>query len=461
MTKQIRFNAFSMNCVGHISSGVWRIPGDQAYRYTDLDFWIDMAQTLERGLIDGLFIADVLGLYDVHGGNADQAFRSAAQVPVNDPLQLVPAMAAFTKHLGFGVTSSIAFEHPFPFARRMTTLDHLTKGRAGWNIVTSYLDSGARNLGQERLLNHDNRYDVAEEYLDVCYKLWEGSWEDDAIRRDAAANIFADPGKVHEIRHEGRYYKVPGAHVSEPSPQRTPVLYQAGASSRGRDFAAKHAESAFVAAPSRKLLREYVTDLRRRAALAGRRADDVQTFAQFTLVLGETDAAAEKKLDLYKQYVDREGALALMSGWTGIDLSQFDPDAPIADLESNAIQFTAKAFSSADPDKIWTVREIAEYAGIGGDGPVIVGSPATVADALQDWQEDTGLDGFNLASITHPGTFRDVVDLLVPELQRRGAYKTAYAKGTLREKLYGRGPKLPAYHHGASHRALARAKELA
>ena len=282
MTQQIRLNAFSMNCVGHISSGLWRIPGDQSYRYTDLEYWIDLAKTLERGLIDGLFLADVIGVYDVHGGNADQAFRSAAQVPVNDPLQIVPAMAAFTKHLGFGVTSSVAFEHPFPFARRMSTLDHLTKGRAGWNIVTSYLDSGARNLGQDRLLNHDNRYDIADEYLDVCYKLWEGSWEDGAVIRDAAANVFADPRKIHEIQHAGKYFKVPGYHVSEPSPQRTPVLFQAGASSRGKDFAAKHSESAFVAAPSKKLLASYVSDLRRRVELAGRHRNDVLTFAQFT-----------------------------------------------------------------------------------------------------------------------------------------------------------------------------------
>ncbi|MDR3505488.1 MAG: LLM class flavin-dependent oxidoreductase [Acidocella sp.] len=461
MTKQIRFNAFSMNCVGHISSGVWRIPGDTTHRYTDLEFWIDFAKTLERGLFDGLFIADVIGLYDVYGGNGDQAYRSAAQIPVNDPLQIVPAMAAFTKHLGFGVTSSVAFEHPFPFARRMTTLDHLTKGRAGWNIVTSYLDSGARNLGAARLLDHDNRYDVADEYLDVVYKLWEGSWEDDAVIRDAVHNIYTDPSKVHEIHHEGRFFKVPGAHVSEPSPQRTPVLYQAGASSRGRDFAAKHAESSFLAAPSKKLTKEYVADLRRRAVAAGRRAEDILTFAQFTLVLGETDAEAQKKLDHYKQYVDREGALALMSGWTGVDLSKLDWDKPIDDLDGNAIQFTAKAFSSADPDKVWTVREIAEYAGIGGDGPVIVGSPATVADALQEWQAETGLDGFNLAAITHPGTFRDVVDLLVPELQRRGAYKRNYTDGALRHKLFGEGPRLPARHYGASHRNLARVKELA
>jgi FMN-dependent oxidoreductase (nitrilotriacetate monooxygenase family) len=461
MTKQIRFNAFSMNCVGHISSGVWRIPGDTAHRYTDLEFWIDLAQTLERGLIDGLFIADVIGLYDVYGGNGDQAYRSAAQVPVNDPLQLVPAMAAFTRNLGFGVTASIAFEHPFPFARRMTTLDHLTKGRAGWNIVTSYLDSGARNLGAARLLDHDNRYDVADEYLDVCYKLWEGSWEDDAVIRDAERNVYTDPRKVHEIRHDGRYFKVPGAFVSEPSPQRTPVLYQAGASSRGRDFAAKHAESSFVAAPSKKLTRDYVADLRRRAELAGRRAEDILTFAQFTLVLGETDAEAHKKLDFYKHYVDGAGALALMSGWTGVDLSKLDPDAPVDDLSGNAIQFTAKAFSSADPDKVWTVREIAEFAGIGGDGPVIVGSPATVADALQEWQEETGLDGFNLAAITHPGTFRDVTDLLVPELQRRGAYRKSYAEGTLREKLFAEGARLPERHHGAKHRRLTSVEEFA
>lgn len=455
MTKQIRLNAFTMNCVGHISSGVWRIPGDTAHRYTDLEFWIDMAQTLERGLFDGVFIADVIGLYDVHGGNGDQAYRSAAQIPVNDPLQIVPAMAAFTKHLGFGVTGSVAFEHPFPFARRLSTLDHLTKGRAGWNIVTSYLDSGARNLGQSGLLTHDNRYDVADEYLQVIYKLLEGSWEDDAVIRDAVNNVYTDPRKVHEILHDGKYFKVPGAHVSEPSPQRTPVLYQAGASARGRQFAATHAEAAFVAAPSKKLTRGYVDDLRARAVSVGRRAEDVLALAQFTLVLGETDEAARKKLDYYKQYVDGEGALALMSGWTGVDLSKLDYDAPIDDLEGNAIQFTAKAFSSADPDKVWTVREIAEYAGIGGDGPVIVGSPATVADALQEWQAETGLDGFNLASITHPGTFRDVVDLLVPELQRRGAYKTEYTEGTLRHKLSGEGPRLPARHSGAKYRKLS------
>jgi long-chain alkane monooxygenase len=451
LKKQIRLNAFSMNCVGHLSAGLWRAPGDQSHRYTDLDYWIELAQLLERGKFDALFIADVLGVYDVYRDSAAPAFRSAAQVPVNDPLQLVPAMAAATQHLGFGVTASVAFEHPYPFARRMSTLDHLTKGRAGWNIVTSYLDSGARNLGQERQLNHDNRYDVAEEYLEVCYKLWESSWDDDAVRRDGSG-IYADPAKIHEIKHAGRYFNVPGYHLSEPSPQRTPVLYQAGASSRGRDFAARHAECAFVAAPSKKLLAGYVSDLRRRVVLAGRDAHDVKIFPQFTTVLADTDAAAQAKLDSYQQYIDTEAALVLMSGWTGVDLSQFDPDVPLQKLNSNAIQFTAEAFSAADPSRTWTVRQIAEYCGVGGDGPVLVGSPATVADSLQEWMAETGIDGFNLAAAVNFDTFRDVVELLVPELQRRGVYHTDYAPGSLRQKLLGKGARLPSSHVGAGHR---------
>jgi FMN-dependent oxidoreductase (nitrilotriacetate monooxygenase family) len=454
LKKTIRLNAFSMNCVGHLSAGLWRVPGDQSHRYTDLDYWIDLARLLEKGRFDALFIADVLGVYDVYRSSAGPAFRSGAQVPVNDPLQLVPAMAAATRHLGFGVTASVAFEHPYPFARRMSTLDHLTKGRAGWNIVTSYLDSGARNLGMERQLNHDNRYDVAEEYLEVCYKLWETSWEDGAVRLDHTG-IYADPSKIHEIRHSGQYFNVPGYHLSEPSPQRTPVLYQAGASSRGRDFAARHSECAFVAAPSKKLLSGYVKDLRRRVVLAGRDAQDVKIFPQLTVIVAATDAAAQAKLDSYRPYIDTEAALVLMSGWTGVDLSQFDPDVPLQHLNSNAIQFTAAAFSSADPTRTWTVRQIAEYCGIGGDGPVLVGSAATVADALEGWVEDTDVDGFNLAAAVNPDTFRDVVEYLVPELQRRGIYKTDYSTGTLREKLFGRGPRLHSSHAGAGQRDRA------
>ena len=202
MPREIRFNAFEMNCVGRQAPGLWAHPRDRSWQYKDLVYWVELAQILERGKFDRLFIADVLGVYDVYRGNLDAALRHATQIPVNDPLQLVPAMALVTKHPGFGLTASISFEHPYTFARRLSTLDHLTKGRAGWNIVTSYLDSGARNIGLDGQSAHDDRYEVADEYMQVCYKLWEGSWEDDAVLRDRSRRIFTDPRK--SIRSDTR-----------------------------------------------------------------------------------------------------------------------------------------------------------------------------------------------------------------------------------------------------------------
>ncbi|CAM3014355.1 LLM class flavin-dependent oxidoreductase [Pseudomonas plecoglossicida] len=456
MTKQIRLNAFAMNTVGHLSPGLWRHPRDQATRYTDIHYWVELAKTLERGCIDGLFIADVLGVYDVYGASAGAALSSAAQVPVNDPLQLVPAMAAATHHLGFGVTASVSFEHPFPFARRMSTLDHLTRGRAGWNIVTSYLASGARNLGQRDQLSHDQRYALAEEYLQVCYKLWETSWEDDAVGADRASGVYADPRKVHGIAHEGTYFKVPGFHLSEPSPQRTPVIYQAGASSRGRAFAAANAECVFVAAPSKTVLKKQVANLRAAAVAAGRAADSILVFEQLTVIVAATDEAALGLLREYREYASATGALTLMSGWTGIDFAQLAPDQVLREVPSEAIQSAVEAFTRADPTRTWTTAEIADYCAIGGDGPVLVGSAQTVADQLQQWVEETDVDGFNLASVVAPETFTAIVDLLVPELQARGLFKREYAKGTLRNKLFGQGDRLRAPHPVATLRQEAR-----
>jgi FMN-dependent oxidoreductase (nitrilotriacetate monooxygenase family) len=455
MSREIRLNAFDMNCVGHQSPGLWTHPRDQSHNYKDLDYWVHLAKTLERGKFDGLFIADVLGVYDVLNGNTNAALKHSAQVPVNDPLQLVPTMAYVTEHLGFGLTASLSFEHPYTFARRISTLDHLTKGRVGWNIVTSYLNSGALNIGQAQQIKHDDRYDVAEEYLEVCYKLWEGSWEEDAVVRDRATGIFTHPEKVHPIRHEGQYFKVPGIHLSEPSPQRTPVLYQAGASSRGKDFAGANAECIFVAAPSKPVLKRYVSNVREAAERAGRHPRDILAFNLQTVILGETDAEAKKKFDEYRKHVSYEGALTLISGWTGIDFGQFSPDEPLRHRYTNAVQSAVETFTTIDPDKVWTVREMADWVGFGGFGPVFVGSPQTVADLLQEWVEDTDVDGFNLAYAVTPETFEDTVDLLVPELQKRGVYKKDYAKGTLREKLFGQGPRLQAPHPAVNFRDLS------
>jgi long-chain alkane monooxygenase len=231
--QHILLNAFNMNCVGHINHGLWTHPRDRSTDYNTLEYWIDQARTLERGLFDGLFIADIVGVYDVYRNNVDVTLQESVQLPVNDPLLLVPAMAAATRHLGFGVTVNLTYEQPYLLARRFSTLDHLTRGRVGWNIVTGYLDSAARAMGLDAQLAHDERYDRADEYLEVLYKLWEGSWRDDAVLRDKAARVFADPAHVRKVSHQGRYYKVDGYHLSEPSRQRTPVLFQAG-SSRAR-----------------------------------------------------------------------------------------------------------------------------------------------------------------------------------------------------------------------------------
>jgi FMN-dependent oxidoreductase (nitrilotriacetate monooxygenase family) len=452
MSREIRLNAFDMNCVGHQSPGLWTHPRDISYRYKDLEYWTELAQILERGKFDGLFIADVLGVYDVYHGSAEHAIRQAAQIPLNEPMLLVPAMAHVTKHLGFGVTCSLTYEHPYPFARRISTLDHLTDGRAGWNIVSSYLDSAARNFGLDRQHKHDDRYEVADEYMEVCYKLWEGSWEDDAVVRDRARKLFTDPEKVHEIQHYGKYFTVPGFHLCEPSPQRTPVLYQAGASRRGKDFAARHAECVFVAAPSKKVLKDYVRDIRQRAAGFGRDPSNLIFFNLFTVIVAPTESEAQAKYDDYKQYVSYDGALALVSGWTGIDFGKYNPDDRVEYIENDAVQSATESLTTSDPDKIWTVREVANWVGIGGLGPVVVGSPSQVADALQGWAEETDVDGFNLAyAVTHE-TFRDFVDLVVPELQRRGVYKKEYRPGTLREKLFGQGARLSEEHPGAAYR---------
>ena len=201
MPKQIRLNAFDMNCVGHQSPGLWTHPRDRSDRYNTLDYWVELAKLLERGKFDALFLADVLGVYDVYRGSPDAAIANAVQVPVNDPLLLIPAMAYVTRNLGFGVTCAVSYEHPYTLARRFSTLDHLTGGRIGWNVVTGYLNSAAKGIGLARQPEHDTRYEIAEEYMQIVYKLWEGSWEDEAVLRDRARRVFARPEKVHRIQH--------------------------------------------------------------------------------------------------------------------------------------------------------------------------------------------------------------------------------------------------------------------
>jgi FMN-dependent oxidoreductase (nitrilotriacetate monooxygenase family) len=449
--KRIAFNAFDMTCIMHQSPGLWARPEDQSTRYKDLNYWVDLAKLLEKGKFDGLFIADVLGVYDTYQGSHDASVRRAMQVPVHDPMLQVSAMAAATEKLTFGITVSATYEQPYALARRFGTLDHLTNGRIAWNIVTSYLDGAARNLGMDRQMSHDERYELAAEVVDVCYKLWEGSWEEDAVVEDRVAQIYADPERVHPIEHKGKFFSVPGVYLSEPSPQRTPVIWQAGTSSKGRTFAAGHAEAVFTVAPTPATLRAYVDDIRAVAGELGRDPRSLKIFTEITIVTGATDAEAQAKYDDYLKWTDYEGALAFYAGVTGIDLSQLDPHQPLEYVDTDSARFALEIFSKADPDRTWTPDEVAKFVGIGAMGPVLVGGPETVSDLLEKWIDDADIDGFNLAYAVTPGTFEDFIEFVVPELQRRGRYWNDYDEGTtMRERLYGPGQKRVREDHPAA-----------
>src|SRR6202040_725150 len=248
-------------------------------------------------------------------------------------------------------------------------------------------------------------YEIAEEYMQIVYKLWEGSWEDEAVLRDRGRRVFARPQKVHRIRHDGRHFQTDGVHLREPPPQRAPLIHQAGACSGGRQFGATRAECVFINGPSKQVIAPVVADLRRRAAAAGRNPAEILIFTMMTVITAATSEAARVKLEDYRSYVSEEGALVLMSGWTGVDFSQYGLDEPIRYSRQDAQTSALEAFTIADPDRVWTVREIAKHAAVGGRGPVVVGSPEEVAEELIAWVEETDVDGFNLAYAVMPETF--------------------------------------------------------
>jgi len=450
---ELLLNAFEMNTVGHLAHGLWRHPRDRSRDYHDLAHWQSLARTLEAGLFDGLFLADVAGVYDVYGGNADAALRHAIQLPVDDPLPLVPAMAAVTEHLGFGITVNIAHEQPHLFARRISTLDHLSRGRIGWNIVTGFLDSAARAAGQAAQTGHDERYARADDFMDAVYKLWEASWDDDAVRADAHSGLYTDPSRVRRVHHEGPWYRVDGIHLSAPSPQRTPVLYQAGASDRGAAFSVRHAECIFLPNHGLAATAALTKRLRERLAQAGRPPSSVRFLTSIEVIVADTDAEARDKAADYMHYAQPEAALAQFAAATGIDFSRYGPDEPIRAGRGDGIRSAHDAVAAGDAHGAWTVRRLLEGMRFGGRFEPIVGSPPRVADALLRFADEAGIDGFNLVRTVTPECFKDFARLVVPELQSRGRFKQRYAEGTLREKLFGAGrSRLPASHAGAAWR---------
>ncbi|MCI4675246.1 LLM class flavin-dependent oxidoreductase [Candidatus Mycolicibacterium alkanivorans] len=441
-------SAFTMSTVSHGNFGLWRHPEDRTAQYTTLNYWVDLARLLDAGGFDLLFIADAVGQLDVFGGNADAALTHAVQTPVTDPLLVVSAMAAATERLGFGITVSTTYESPYLLARKFSTLDHLTGGRIGWNVVTSLLDSAARNIiGRDRQIPHDERYAIAQEFLEVTYKLWEGSWEDGAVVRDVARGVFTDPTKVHPIGHEGTYFSVPGAHLVEPSPQRTPVLFQAGSSPAGREFAGRNAELVFVSDPRPDVVRARVEDVRRRAVQHGRSPESVRFLTSVEIVVDSTKRAARAKADALSRYTDLEGGLVLLSALTGVDWSTYGVDRPIEQFDTDACR---SILATVDNQHITLRDYVGNLGGFGG--PLFVGDPSSVADVLEAYADRTGVDGFNIAYHLTPGSFADVAEYLVPELRRRGLTNSESGE-TLRQRIFPRGTALlPADHPGAGFR---------
>ncbi|KAB1857855.1 LLM class flavin-dependent oxidoreductase [Acinetobacter tandoii] len=449
--KKIILNAFDMNSVGHINHGLWTHPRDQSHRFNELSYWTELAQTLEQGLFDGLFIADITGVYDVYQNGIDLTLKESIQLPSHDPSTLVSAMAAATQHLGFGVTVNLSYENPYQFARRFASLDHLTQGRIGWNIVTGYLDSAERLVGQKGLKEHDLRYAQAEEFLELCYKFWEGSWENDAVLKDKTQRIFTDPAKVHAIQHQGQFYQSQGVFQVSPSPQRTPVLYQAGASPRGLAFATQHAEGIFIGGDRPEKIKQQVDKIRALAVAQGRDANNVKIFVGITVVTAETDALAQEKLAEYIRYASPEAGLAHYSSSVGIDLSKFADDEAIPYQKTNSIASVNQKFK----EQTITRNDLKAQHVLGGRYPLIIGSGAAVAEQLIRWIDETGIDGFNLTRTVAPESHQDFIRYVIPELQQRGRYKTSYSEGSLRHKLFQQGDHLADHHPVQQFRCLS------
>lgn len=440
--KKILLNAFDMNSVGHINHGLWTHPRDESHRFNELSYWTDLAQTLEKGLFDGLFIADITGVYDVYQNGIELTLKESIQLPSHDPTTLVSAMAAVTQNLGFGITVNLSYESPYQFARRFASLDHLTQGRIGWNIVTGYLDSAERLIGQKGLKDHDLRYEQAEEFLQLCYKFWEGSWENDAVLKDKKQRIFTDPSKVHQVQHQGQFYQSQGVFQVSPSVQRTPVLFQAGASPRGLTFATQHAEGLFIGGDRPEKIKQQVDQIRNKATAQGRNPEAIKIFVGITVVTAETDELAQQKLAEYIRYASPEAGLAHFSSSVGMDLSQFADDETIPYQKTNSIASVNNKFKEQSISK----NDLKAQHVLGGRYPLIVGSGATVAEKLIQLIDDTGIDGFNLTRTVAPESHHDFIQWVIPELQQRGRYKTEYENGSLRHKLFQQGDRLSASH---------------
>jgi FMN-dependent oxidoreductase (nitrilotriacetate monooxygenase family) len=432
MAKQIHLVSFLINSPINHTVLSWADQKDNRIEALgSLKLWQDLARTLERGKFDGIFFADTPGVFDRYRDSVEDAVKYGVCWPSMDPVVLLSALASATTHLGLATTMSTSAYQPWTIVRQLGTLDYLSGGRIGWNIVTGHLRGEHRALGLTQM-EHDRRYDRADEYMEVCYKLWN-SIKDGGILADKESGIFADPNKVEVIDHQGEFFSCNTTAPVLPSPQGRPVLFQAGSSGRGQQFAVSHADVVFSIQPNLAGMKRFMTDLDTVAKGMGEKTPGVSFGLQ--VVLGGTEEEARKKLDALVERMPLDACLARLSGTLGMDFSTFDLDQPIAEMKTQGSQGLMKAFGDVVGDRPFTVRELAIKWGVSIGKPQFVGTPEQVADMMENTWRETGCFGYNLTPTIMPSSIEDFVDQVVPILQKRGIYRTEYEGTTFRENL--------------------------
>lgn len=434
MTRQLHLGGFQIASNVTHSHASWRHPSSDP-GFLTADYYHRIGRTLERGTFDFVFFADLLAVPTNYGGGPDEALRRGTQAAATlDPTLVATSIAAVTRRLGIAITKSTTYFHPFEVARIFATLDHLSQGRVAWNIVTSLSSAEARNFGLENALDHDLRYDRAQEFVEATVKLWQ-SWEPGALVQDKASGLFADPSKVHAAEHDGLFFKSQGPLPVPASPQGRPVLIQAGASGKGKDFAARWADAIFEIDPTPEGRRAYYDDIKSRASDAGRDPDHVKIFPSFIPFIGETESIAREKQAFHNELADPISGLHTLSVHTNHDFSSYDLDAPVEDVQvtgSQGLFDVARRLSGRDS---LTLRDIGKLYAQGVLLPQFVGTASDVADQIEEVFTGDQADGFILSVGQSPSGFEEFVDAVVPELRRRGLFRSEYAGSTLRDHL--------------------------
>ncbi|ACD20951.1 LLM class flavin-dependent oxidoreductase [Paraburkholderia phytofirmans] len=426
--RQLHLGAFMRPAAIH--TGAWRYPGADPHANFSLDQMRRSIRRLEAAKFDAFFMADHLALLNM----PIAALMRSHTVTSFEPFTLLSALSAVTERIGLIATASTTFDAPYHIARRFASLDHISGGRAGWNVVTTANPDAALNFGYESQMDHDDRYELAREFVDVVTGLWD-SFADDAFVRDTESGVFVNPARIHAISHKGPSLKVRGPlNIARP-PQGWPVIVQAGASPAGRQLAAETAEVIFGAPPSIEAARSFNADIRSRMVSIGRTPDALRYLpGAFVVVAHSMDEAIERRAML-DSLIHYDSGIGSLNSMLGFDVSGHDPDGPLPEIpETEAGRSQRERMVNLAREKGLTIRELARAAG-SYSGFAFVGTATSIADEMQEWLETEASDGFNLMFPWIPGGLDEVVDRLVPELQRRGLFRREYEGSTLREHL--------------------------